>query len=549
MLITKDNFSTAYSYFGRQSIENAEEIQLENPENGEIEDATIQNAKAIFTAKGRGGVPYERMYYLIKTADACGIKLNTFSASKLLTKEHGSTNADFTEYLTNYKKRGITKVLEFGSDWSKEELEEKFKAKPRFNGRTPQILNEMASVMDTYGISADDIVGKFDIATVRNLRNVGIPDAEVVILYTNIPSNQLARLKDDPALCENIASFLSKGILEDEGKLVTIAKWIASHPNTDKGIINDLLEHPYSFRITLNSTVEKIDVQRGGLKAIEEIKEIERAYKKPKFKFEECKCELIKTTVSNEKYKAYILDENDPRQVMLGHETNCCQVLGDAGETAMLHGLLHPRAGFWAVVDAETDKLRCQAEAWEYDDETLVFDNIEFADDTEISRYKEIIGKWLVNSPYKNVLMGLGYNEMANSSFKESPDLTPPVTPREIYVMSYEEDAEIPDFCDRTALNKRETDRPKDFLKLPSEAKAKELLDEGRINYYDYLYSDVDDRKGMVWLKEGWEIADYFGIPKEEQDHAKSEFEDTEKKERFDGYAQAVSAYFSRERE
>ena len=62
---------------------------------------------------------------------------------------------------------------------------------------------------------------------------------------------------------------------------------------------------------------------------------------------------------------AYIMDGQDPRQVMLGYDTNCCQHLNGAGETAMMYGLANPDAGFFVIEDKETGKILAQAETWE----------------------------------------------------------------------------------------------------------------------------------------------------------------------------------------
>lgn len=508
-------------------------------EVGEEVPVSFQTAKMIFSAKGHSGVPFERLAEIAKSVDEKKIKLNPYSAKMLFKKEHSRSEAADL-FLENYNKIGNTKCLLYGSDWTKEALTEGFSAIPRFKGRVPMILEEMAAVADTYNIEPDTIVSKFNVDLVKELRKTGIPTANIVLLYTKLDSADLLKWKDNADVLEQMANLLSKGILKDEEKYTTAAKWVSTHFSTDREVIDSLLENPTMFRISSNSSVEKVRVQMSGQDALSEIKKIEKHYKKPKFKFKECRCELKMSKAQTDKYVAYILKPDDPRQVMLGHETNCCQVYGDAGETAMLHGLLNPRAGFWGVFDAETEKLRCQAEIWEYDEDTLVFDNIEFANDTELSRYKEIIGEWLVSSPYKNICMGLGYNAMSESSFHRAPDFTPPVTAREIYVMSYEEDAELPYFSERTAPNKRQQDSSRDLMKLPSEEVAAQMLEEGRIDYYDYLYADVDDQKGIVYLKENFKVDEYFEVPKEKQELYESKFSNSEKEDRKKKYASVI---------
>lgn len=546
IVLTKENILDFSKSFWM--VSNPEDVEMHNLETGEIAQIKFDTAKQIFITKGSNGVSFERLMKIAKRVDELGLKLNEFNTRVLFKAEH-SKSKTLDDLLTNYKKIGNTKCVLYGSDWTKEALELLFKEDRRFKRRLPGIIDSMAAASDTYRIKPEDIVKKFDIPLVKSLKDSGIPETEIVLLYTQIKQHNITRFLERPAILEQIANLLSKGILKDDDKLINAAKWVSNHPETDEELLLEVLDNPKMFKINENSSVEKVKVQRQGIDALAEIKKIEKAYKKPKFKFKECTCELKMSEVSNDKYKAYILKADDPRQVMLGYETHCCQVLGDAGETAMLHGLLNPKAGFWGVFDVETDKLRCQAEIWEYDEDTLVFDNIEFADDTELDRYKEIIGEWVVSSPYKNICMGLGWNAMEQFNFKEAPNFTPPVTPREIYVMSYEEDAELPYFGDRTAPNKSEMDNEKSLMKLRSEDVAKEMLESGRIDYYDYLYADVDDRKGIVYLKENFKVADYFEVSKEKQEEFENKFLDKEKDARIKKYENIIGNFLNKKEE
>ena len=88
------------------------------------------------------------------------------------------------------------------------------------------------------------------------------------------------------------------------------------------------------------------------------------------------------------------------------------QHLGGAGESAMMYGLLAKNGGFWAI--EKKGKIIAQAEIWtgviDEREEVLVFDNIELADDRDFNLIREVLEKWLENSPYKNIVMGTGYN-------------------------------------------------------------------------------------------------------------------------------------------
>ena len=82
-------------------------------------------------------------------------------------------------------------------------------------------------------------------------------------------------------------------------------------------------------------------------------------------KISDCICNIPKNTVELGHYRAEMMDGDDPRQVILGYETSCCKHYGDAGETAMLYGLINPNAGFFVIEDKATGKILAQAETWE----------------------------------------------------------------------------------------------------------------------------------------------------------------------------------------
>ena len=120
--------------------------------------------------------------------------------------------------------------------------------------------------------------------------------------------------------------------------------------------------------------------------------------------------DLIKVEIANQ--KAYILDPNDRKQVLLGQLTVCCQRLGGSAEASMMEGLLNPDSGF--LVFEKGDKVLAQSWVWlSKDKEVLVLDNIEFADNRQPIHIIHLLKEWLKHVPYKNVQMGLGFNQMS----------------------------------------------------------------------------------------------------------------------------------------
>ena len=82
-----------------------------------------------------------------------------------------------------------------------------------------------------------------------------------------------------------------------------------------------------------------------------------------------------------------VLEKDDPEGFIIGHETTCCQHIGDDGEECVIDGYLNPNAGFIVfeqpILDkngnpTEESRVLAQAYMW-YDPETktVCFDNIE----------------------------------------------------------------------------------------------------------------------------------------------------------------------------
>lgn len=434
------------------------------------------------------------------------IMITPISAKKMLKAEQ---KGKLTSFLEKYNTLGLLKYE--NKDHSKciESLTKEFQKEKRFHGRIPGILPEIAAVCDIYNISETQAVSKFTIQSIRNLLDCGLSKMETALLYIHLNEAQISAVSQNLYIAQMVSTLLDKGLRKNNQELISGAYWIANHANTDLKLLKKVYNNAKDLILNEQTTIDNIKVQFNNEKAFEEVKKIEKAYKKPGFKLKNCICELRKSTSLNEQYEATILEGNDPRQVMLGYETECCQHLGEAGESAMMHGLLHPKAGFWVLTKRNSGKVVAQAECWEADRDTLVFDNIEFANDAEINQYKEIIGTWVEESPYTNIIMGCGYNELISDDFEEAGRLIPSVTPYEIYVVSYEK-----------GYDDEEDDgifAAEEFRNLESEEKARELLEAGRITYYDYIYCDSEG--ASVYLKHNGRVSEYFENELEQNDY------------------------------
>lgn len=229
--------------------------------------------------------------------------------------------------------------------------------------------------------------------------------------------------------------FQYSEIILKEKKLLL---WLIKHKKTNASILIDVCKY-YDFikeKLREDSTLKEVLSILQENKAFEECNKIKRYY--PVFNITEVACDIEKTDVTYKNQKAYILDANDPRQVMLGYDTHCCQHLGGAGESAMMYGLLAKNGGFWAI--EKKGKIIAQAEIWtgviDKKEEVLVFDNIELADDRDFELIREVLEKWLESSPYKNIVMGTGYNVLTYGYKDVKEDIIQPYC-EELYGQPY----------------------------------------------------------------------------------------------------------------
>lgn len=458
------------------------------------------------------GIEVVRAEKILAKAIDDNIPITTEIVKKLYDAEHeGKVN----KFIKNYNIRGIYKYISLNVDEEiKTDLIDKFKNDPRFHGRVPQIIESIALVANFYlenelkrnrekqtGCNKAEImehinstlVEKFNINAVRTMLQKNIPQCMAVMFYNTFSVDKCQQIAENIEPATNIYNLLLKAENDDNTAYIDAAAWISEHLSTNQDTMKKIIKNADRLELSEQESIGGIEAKLSSLKSLKEVKKIEKQYKKTGFKFKKCKCELKDCghVISNNDYKAYIMLPTDERQVRLGYDTTCCQKLYDIGESAMMHGLLNPKAGFWVIEDKNSGQIKAQAEVWEDNDHTLVFDNIEFANDADIDLYKNIIGKWLNETEYADVIMGRGYNVMFSNHSKEflqAPPCKPSVTPYEVYVISHEEESEAPIF--------------------DSEEEAKRALDNREVTYYDYVYCDSENES--LWMKKDNVLEPYF---------------------------------------
>lgn len=285
----------------------------------------------------------------------------------------------------------------YEKEWQEPSTEETAKLAEAFKakfGRTPKVINEIALAQKILNLATEDIVNNFSVEGFKKALQKSNNNAFIAIIALLGAGKDL--LHKFP-----IATSYDMGLVP-----LTIRNWIRKHPDSFellprlKGMETDIEED-----MSVSEVKELLTKKR----ASNDLKKIEADYD---FTFADCKCEIEQTEVELEHLTAHLLAPSDFRQITLGYDTYCCQHYGGAGETAMMYGLMCSTAGFWVIEDSK-GAIKAQAEVWLTEDKsTFVFDNIEFANDRDVSDYEDIIKAWVKSCPYPNVILGMGYTEI-----------------------------------------------------------------------------------------------------------------------------------------
>lgn len=381
-----------------------------------------------------------RMNIMSDAADILGD--NSYSlvlVSKLVKAEHNGCLKETHERLKHdFQLIGFYDINSEVDITAKNRLTILFRENTATRGVVPKIIDALTIASTELGISEEKIVTAFEdrkfrdaVAAMRSCHEGNrFFDVEAALFAMNFDVNAVKNVILENPHKDYVSLLLCEGYQKKDVHLLGLAKWIGLHPDVSPDLVKDIVQYRSSITLNAGDNVDTVKAQLSKGRAMLEIQAIENDY--DGFQFSDCVCRLPKAETDLGNYKAYIMDADDPRQVMIGYDTDCCQHYGGAGETAMMYGLVNPDAGFFVIEDKDTGKIMAQAEVWERTTKSgnkqLVFDNIEFADDRQIDQFAPVLAKWCENAPYDKILMGNGYNEMENSELRHHKGVEPPMT-------------------------------------------------------------------------------------------------------------------------
>lgn len=341
-----------------------------------LQDITIPYKNLEFTRKLSDGLSIERDFAVLRKAyDILGD--DTFSpilVSKLCAAEHfGRLDIAAEQYKQQFQTVGFYDISDDVDVEAKEKLTELFKANSASRGVVPRIIDALTIVSTALNIPPEQIVKSFEdkkfrdaIIAMRTCHDGNhFFDCEAALFAMNFDINTIKQTILSNPYKDFASVLLCKSYMVKNKDVLNAAKWIVQHPEASYDNVSEIFSNAEFLKITPDMTVDQIKSKISLEKAKMEIVKIEREYKNRDFHFSDCVCNLPKTEVNLGRYKAYIMDGQDPRQVRIGYDTNCCQHLNGAGESAMMYGLVNPDAGFWVIEDKLSGKIMAQAEIWQ----------------------------------------------------------------------------------------------------------------------------------------------------------------------------------------
>lgn len=282
--------------------------------------------------------------------------------------------------------------------------------------RSPQVLNTymvaqgFATGNPVYMMTSaqmTDIANHFDVDNVKkirpydNLTLYALADKR----YFNFREMQDKHIEALAMFVEpkNLHSLISKGFVD----------WYKAHPNTNLTDFITLLSYQEKIRrfdITKDAKQLVLEIQQE--KGISDCRKMEEKYGYH-FSDNELAIRGRHVVAKQGKLKMYMLPADDYRNFTVGYDTTCCQHYGDAGESCVYKLTTDPFAG--VVVIEKNGKILGQGFVWtDEEKDTLVFDNVEFANDNDdanrIAEFNDIFTAWAQAMPYKNIHIGIGYN-------------------------------------------------------------------------------------------------------------------------------------------
>lgn len=317
--------------------------------------------------------------------------------------------------------------------YSLDELKEFFIEKYK---KIPKLINSIYLLQSKLD---KDVLNDFNLKSFKFFKNRNLGLRKYIEM-----SYAFANKYQELGMCSNkLLNAIASGPLQDR----SYVEWILKYGKNYKGIENELNINVNADGLISFMDVKFIDITsnwnnlkiRGSIREVKqevminkvhfEVNKVESEYE---LSLKDLECTLDNVVITEDDVKVTILDPVDPIQVILGYETDCCQHLYGAGETSMRYGLICSKSGFLTIT--KKGLVLAQSLVWETDnskgEKVLVLDNIEKNKNISSSELLPFYKKWVENSPYNHVQLGLNYSKLI---------LGQPVESNEMYKMNIDD--------------------------------------------------------------------------------------------------------------
>ena len=411
---------------------------------------------------------------------------------------HQNRLARWTQEYPVFGEMRLPAAVKQVSGREKERLQKCFAGQKRTGGHIPRILNELAITVRACDIPPERIAETFDVKYTGDLINRKdplVPATACRCYYGRDICDMLIRKNKTSVMAEAIGLYNKSGRQECYKHLMD---FIISHADTRTEDLLYAADNAAKIPMRADTTPAQIRQHRTYTENLAEVTKIEAKYGQTVsgFKLSDYPCSIEPVSIAYDGMTARVLDLSDEKDIALaaglGELTDCCQSLGKAGETAMMHGFLNPDAGFW-VIEGKDGKIKAQAEIWEAGKGVLVFDNIEFADtDREhlsdrAEQLRGVIAAWAMKSGYRNIIMGCGYNELGVGLMEQAPIPELRLTPEEVFALQ------------------RTNSMWASFRNVDA---ARQYMQTDKYNPGDFVYTDANER--CVYIKKDGIVSDYL---------------------------------------
>ena len=431
------------------------------------------------------------------------VPLSGYTVNFGIDMAHLGKLSEWLRYYAVFGEMRLPSVSKSADEETQEKLRQCFVAQKRTKGHIPGILDKLAATVCACGIPPERLAEMFDIRYTKALLRDKIPvvPAEACRCYFDRNVCDALIRKDKIAVMAEAISFYNRSGHQECYRY--LMDFIRLHPDTKTEDLLYAVDHAEEIPMRAGTTPVQIRQHRTYTENLAEVDKIETEYSNliPGFRLSDYPCNLQQTGIIYDGMTARVLDLSDSEDIALatrlGELTNCCQCLGRAGETAMMHGVLNPDAGFWVIED-RNGTVKAQAEIWQSNGDTLVFDNIEFADtDNEhlsdrAEQLRGIIAAWAMESGYENIIMGCRYNELGVASMKRAPIPELLLTPEEVFALQEGNDARVSfgNIDEAHRYMRTEKYRPGDFVYTDAGKRCVYIKKDGVIS--DYLVEGYD---------------------------------------------------------